>query len=175
MCVFFTFDHIDYTRCVPIHFRKIKYTIDTGLLLGELAHKQNNVMMKGACGAVWLTENPAAFRKWMIAGTEQAQLMKEFVTKLLTRCPRETLPHEEGFSTQKAFKQQVLFLIQTINHRGNQFLENTDQLLNLNMQNVMDESVIETVRSVKLLDKDQYRNNQKISNFGLYLYHSQPY
>ena len=32
--------------------------------------------MKGSGGAVGLTENPSAFRKWMVAGPEQAQLLE---------------------------------------------------------------------------------------------------
>ena len=34
--------------------------------------------MKGSGGAVGLTENPSAFRKWMVTGPEQARLLKEF-------------------------------------------------------------------------------------------------
>ena len=47
----------------------------------DQAHEQNNLIVKGSDGAVGLTENPAAFRKWMIAGPEQARLMEEFVTQ----------------------------------------------------------------------------------------------
>ena len=38
----------------------------------DQAHEQNNLVVKGSGGAVGLTENPAAFRKWMIAKPEQA-------------------------------------------------------------------------------------------------------
>ena len=40
----------------------------------DQAHEQNNELVKGSGGAVELTENPLAFRKWMVAGPEQAQL-----------------------------------------------------------------------------------------------------
>ncbi len=36
------------------------------------AHEQNNMMVNSCSGVVGLTENPAAFRKWRIAGPEQA-------------------------------------------------------------------------------------------------------
>ena len=39
-------------------------------------HEQNNEVVKGSGDAIGLTENPAAFRKWMVAGTEQARLLK---------------------------------------------------------------------------------------------------
>ena len=42
----------------------------------DQAHEQNNELVKGSGGVVGLTENPSAFRKWMIAGPEQARLLK---------------------------------------------------------------------------------------------------
>lgn len=44
----------------------------------DQAHEQNSEVVKGSGGAVGLTENPSAFRKWMVAGPEQARLLKEF-------------------------------------------------------------------------------------------------
>jgi hypothetical protein len=41
----------------------------------DQAHEQNNEVVMGAVG---LTENPSAFRKWMVAGPEKARLLKEF-------------------------------------------------------------------------------------------------
>lgn len=102
--------------------------------------------------------------------------MEEFVTQYSPDIQEKHYHHEEGFSTQKAFKEQVLSLIQTINDMGNPFLESTDELLSLDMQNVMDESVRDTVRSVELLGKDRYMQQlPKISNCGLYSLYSQSY
>ncbi len=44
----------------------------------DQAHEQNNETVKGPGGAVGLTENPAAFGRWMVAGPEQARLLQEF-------------------------------------------------------------------------------------------------
>ena len=38
----------------------------------DQAHEQNNLIVKGSGGAVGLTENPSAFKRWMIA---QARLL----------------------------------------------------------------------------------------------------
>ena len=35
-------------------------------------------MVKGDGGAVWLTENPAALRRWMISGPDVVGLIAEF-------------------------------------------------------------------------------------------------
>ena len=44
----------------------------------DQAHEQNNKIVKLAGGAIGLTENPSAFRKWMVSKSEQALLLKEF-------------------------------------------------------------------------------------------------
>ena len=36
----------------------------------DQAHEQNNGMVKGDGGAVGLTKNPSALRRWMISGSD---------------------------------------------------------------------------------------------------------
>lgn len=64
--------------------------------------------------------------------------------------------HKEGLSTQKTFK-QVLALVETIQDMGNPFLYDTSELLSLDKHHVIDESVVDTIRSIEALGKDQYR------------------
>ncbi len=54
----------------------------------DQAHEQNNACVKGDGGAVGLTENPAALRRWMIAGPEVVRVISEFESSLL-RARRE--------------------------------------------------------------------------------------
>ena len=44
----------------------------------DQAHKQLNALIKGGGGAVGLTENPAALKRWMIAGPEICRMIGEF-------------------------------------------------------------------------------------------------
>ena len=118
--------------------------------------RQNNALIKGSGGAIGLTENPSTFRKWVIAGPEQAQLIVEFERQYLREIQETHLHHEEGPSAQKTFKQQVLAFIEAVNDLGNSFLDDSSELLALDTQNVIDESVIETVRTVESLGKEQY-------------------
>ena len=112
--------------------------------------------MKGSGGAIELTENPVAFRKWMISGSEQARLLKKFEGN---HCEPKELEcgyhHEEGFSTQKSFKEQVVNLTDVINGMENPFLEDTDELLALDARNILDEPVVNNVREVCNLGKLQ--------------------
>ncbi len=52
-------------------------------MLIDQAHEQNNAVVKGSGGAVGLTQNPSAFRKWLLAGLEQARLIEEFEKQFL--------------------------------------------------------------------------------------------
>lgn len=117
----------------------------------DQAHEQNNELVKGSGGTVGLTDNPSAFRKWMIAGPEQARLLKEFEKKFMSN-----VHHEEGFCTQKTFHEQAKNLVQAISEMGNPFLDATPELLVLDTRNITDESVVTTVRSVEALGKEQY-------------------
>ena len=48
----------------------------------DQAHEQNNACVKGDRGAVGLTQNPTALRRWMVSGPEMARLIEEFHTSL---------------------------------------------------------------------------------------------
>ena len=176
---FFALDHHNYARWIPIHIRDME-SLPTSILnefqeLGhwvinkttnrfsampiDQAHEQNNALVKGSGGAIGLTENPVAFRKWMVSGSEQARLLMEFEDDCSEpkelECARG-FHHEEGFSMQKSFKEQVVSLIDVINEMGNPFLEDTDELLALDTRNILDQSVVNTVREVCDLGKLQY-------------------
>ena len=101
----------------------------------DQAHEQNNDLVKGSGGAVGLTENPSAFKKWMIAGPEQARLLKEFEQEYISEEDKKQQHHEEGLSTQKIFKGQALTLVTTISGMSNPFLDDTPELLTTDTRN----------------------------------------
>ena len=95
---FFALDHHNYACWISVHIRDME-SIPAPILQEfeehshwvfrktmnrfstipiEQAHEQNNEVVKGSGDAIGLTEYPSAFRKWMVAGPEQARLLKEF-------------------------------------------------------------------------------------------------
>ncbi len=56
---------------------------------------------------VGLTENPSAFRRWMVAGPKQAHLLQEFKSQFMDNANHNCLQHEESCSTQTTFTRQV--------------------------------------------------------------------
>ena len=64
------------------------------------AHEQVDAVVKDEGGAVGLTENPAALRRWMVAGPELARTFKEFEEVISTS---ESQNHENNPAIQSAF------------------------------------------------------------------------
>ena len=172
---FFALDHHNYARWIPIHIRDmeslppfifkefeehghwvIQKTMNRFSLMPiDQAHEQNNEVVKGSGGAVGLTENPSAFRKWMVSGPEQARLLKE-LKEFEEQDSTCGYHHEEGLSTQRTFKEQAVSLAEVMSEMGNPFLDGSEELLALDTRNVLNESVVNTVRTVYSLGKDQY-------------------
>ena len=96
----------------------------------DQAHENNNEIVKGSGGAIGLTENPSAFRKWMLAGPEQARILQEFEANKTRRIDTDS-HHEESLASQQSFKEQVSSLTETISGMGNPFMNDTAELLKL--------------------------------------------
>ncbi len=178
---FFALDHQNYARWIPVHIRDMeslpasiqeefegngnwvisKTTNRFSSIPIDQAHEQNNELVKGSGGAVGLTENPSAFKKWMIAGPEQARFITEFEREYMHATEENNHHHEEDLSTQKTFKEQSLGLAQIICDMSNPFLDDGPELLALDSRNVIDSSVAETIRTIEALGKKQYDSYNK--------------
>ena len=44
----------------------------------DLAHEQANAVIKGDGGAIGLTDDPSALRRWMVAGPEASHLVSQY-------------------------------------------------------------------------------------------------
>ena len=178
---FFTLDHANYARWMPIHIRDMKCL--PGPVQDDLkkcwviskssnkfssipidqAHEQNKVSVKGSGGAVGLTESPVAFRRWMVAGPEAARLLQYFESQLQgdPNVDEKNEHHEQGLSTQKVFQSQVKDLVNTISEMGNPFQDDCPELLALDPRNCADASVVATVHTVQEIGICQYKKYVK--------------
>ncbi|KAK0056414.1 hypothetical protein Bpfe_014194 [Biomphalaria pfeifferi] len=95
------------------------------------AHEQNNVIIKGEGGAVGLTENPSALRRWMIGGPELSFEIKR-----------------SKESDQENFKAAVCRLMDVIQETGNPFLEKSAELVTLHNNNIVDAAVHKTLSNI---------------------------
>ena len=83
--LFFALDHVNYSRWVPVHIRDMKCLPGSirdefenqghwvlpkinnkfSAIPNDQAHEQENCLVKVSGGCIGLTENPAAFRRWI--------------------------------------------------------------------------------------------------------------
>ena len=141
---FFAPDHTNYARWIPIHLRgmvslEIKHPdVFAQFLAGNFAvkkttralydtsidqaHEQNNATVKGDGGAVGLTENPAALRRWMVSGREMSRVIREFQASAEKKNHRTgILHHEQTKHAQMAFVRDVKSLHCAMGEMGNPF------------------------------------------------------
>lgn len=179
---FFALDHTNYARWLPIHIRDMRslpesiqghmktcWIISKSLnkfssIPIDQAHEQNNAIVKGIGGAIGLTENPVAFRRWMVAGPEMARLLQEFEDHFMD-CnhggEQHNEHHEQGPATQKNFQRNVKNLVTTISEMGNPFSDECSELVVLDTRNCADDSVVDTINTIEELGLRQYKKYVK--------------
>ena len=141
---FFALDHTNYARWIPVHLRdmaelankhpdvftefsnghftvqKTKRTFSAIPL--DQAHVQNNAYVKGDVGAIGLTDNATALRRWMVAGPEVARVIVEFEDfNMHPRNQEETRHHDETPSVQNTFDRDVRSLVAVIEDDSQDF------------------------------------------------------
>ena len=108
----------------------------------DQAHKQNNAIVKGNCGAVGLAENASALQHWMVSGPEMARIIEEFqasTDKVGTAI--DTGNQEESTPVQITIAQDVQSLTDIIEQMGNPFTENISDLIILDTRDIADPTI----------------------------------
>ncbi len=176
----FALDQNNYARWLPIHIRDMMVLehkhpavfaeFQAGKFVAQKSshvfscialdqnHEQENEVIKGEGGAVGLTENPAALRRWMIAGPEIARIVKEFEATFLVQESSDVRHHEQVPSVQRNFAKDVESLVNIIEDLGNPFLEDSRELLVLDTKEIMPECVIKSVMSAGQVGQSQYES-----------------
>ena len=175
MGFFFVLDHYNYARWGAVHVRDMKALADGCELKNhwvasktrhrfsniprDQVHEQENAKVKGKGSAIHLTENPTAFRRWMICGPEIAKVLEEFETQYGSAGENNAAGthHTDGQSLQNAFHQQTHNLLDIFIQHGNPFEDDGPELIVLDTRNCADQAVVDTVRSMQNLGTKQYQ------------------
>ena len=178
---FFANNNVNYARWIPIHFRDMmsleqqhpdvarefhkgnfvihKSRREYSALAIDQAHEQNNAVIKGDGGAIGLTEDPSALRRWMVAGPEVSRLVAGYEAmsgmKDATYSSRQ---HEQTLSAQKSFFENVKSLSAVMQEMGNPFHEESADLLVLDTKNIADPSRSEMVATHHQRGKEQFQS-----------------
>ena len=171
----FAMDHSNYARWLSVHYRDMcvlpsthpsvykhltngsfvvhKTTRLFSAIALDHAHEQVNAVVKGEGGAVGLTENPGALRRWMVAGPELSRMVQEFEGNFSTE---EYVHHEQKLGIQNAFSKDVLNTVYSFEELGNPFLEEGENLMAIHSKDIMDDAVVETVRDARKIGEEQF-------------------
>ena len=93
--------------------------------------------MKGDGGAVGLTEDPAALRRWMVSGPEISRLVSQFEDGSCRRRNADDKHHDDSDSMQRDFLTKVKRLKDVIEDYGNPFLEESGDIYKLDSKDVV--------------------------------------
>lgn len=107
-------------------------------------------------GAIGLTNNPSALRRWTIGGPEIARITTEFEKHLKTEenFQISSLHHEQIPKVQKDFDS----LVKVFKDIGTPFLEHNQDLLVIDTKNIMDFEVAESVKNIHAIGAKQFQD-----------------
>ena len=171
----FALDHTHYARCLSVHLRDMGTLDEThpalyaefckGPFVGQKSkkafsmlaldqmHEQLIATLKADGGIIGVTENANAMRRHLVAGPELSRIIEEF--EMNSKAP-DTKHHEQYLQFQRTFRQNVEDLVQAMEETGNQFLEDSGQLIQLDTSIVMSEEVSRSVMNAEAIGWDQY-------------------
>ncbi|KAL8597465.1 hypothetical protein ACOMHN_047692 [Nucella lapillus] len=114
----------------------------------DQAHEQCNTLVKGEGGAVGLTNNINALKRWMIAGPEICRIVQDFEEQMTTTTILSLNHHDQLPSVQTTFLKEVRALTETFVELGNPFAEDSGYLIALDTKDIMPQEVVQTVYSI---------------------------
>ena len=140
------------------HFVVHKTTNKFSAMAIDQCHEQNNAIVKGSGGAIGLTGNPGALRRWMVAGPEIARITTEF-EDVAIKVPEQhsnSKHHEQKPAVQTRFLKEAQTLVVVLEETGNHFLEHSEDLLVIDTRDIVQSEIANTVRVIDTLGEEQY-------------------
>ena len=125
----------------------------------DQAPEQNNAVIKGDGGAIGLTEDPGALRRWMVAGPEVSRLVAGYeAVSGVKDATTSSRHHAQTLSTQRSFLQNVEALFTVLKEMGNPFQEESADLLVLDTKNIADPALAKMVGTHHQRGKEQFKS-----------------
>ena len=121
----------------------------------DQAHEQNNKIIKGDGGAIGLTEDPSALRRWMVAGPEISRILEQLEDSY-GGVRADTQHHEETEANQKHFLEHVRQMTNAMEEQGNPFMEDTKDLIVLDTKEIMGVEVSQSHKQLLNIGREQF-------------------
>lgn len=173
----FALNHHNYARWLPIHIRtmiNLPVDIKSHFLAGRFSvqktnrkfsrigldhnHEQLNSTIKGVGGAIGLTGSDASLKRWVVTGPEISRLLEEFeTTNEELDAPSSTKEHHDANKTsQKNFREDINKLVKAFNEFGNPFEDNSQDLVSIGTNIIMDKANTENLFKVESAGEQQF-------------------
>ena len=111
-----------------------------------------------AMGAIGVTEDPSALRRWMVAGPQVSNLVAQYIAASEAKeGDKQTNDHEQTERAQNVFLENVDRLFQNLIDMGNPFQEDSSDQLSLDTKDIAHPSVVEMVSSHYEKGKDRFQ------------------
>ena len=105
-----------------------------------------NTVIKAVGGAIGVTEDPSALRRWMVAGPEVSQLVAQYeIASEAKDTVVHTNHHEQTPKVQQVFNERVHKLLQVFTYMGNLFKEESRDLCSLDLNDIAHPSAAELI------------------------------
>ena len=181
---FFANNNVHYARWLPIHYRDMvtlgqkhpqlaqefqsgnfvvhKSSRQFSAMAIDQAHEQANAVIKADGGAIGVTEDPSALRRWMIAGPEVSHLVSQYEAACGAKeGTKHTSHHEETEREQRGFLEKVEKLSQAMKDMGNPFQEESQDLLSLDTKDIAHPTAAELIGTHLEKGKDSFQKFMK--------------
>ncbi|KAJ8353458.1 hypothetical protein SKAU_G00210250 [Synaphobranchus kaupii] len=169
---FFANNNVNYARWLPVHLRDMltlhqihpelalefhngrfvvhKSSWEFSAMAIDQAHEQANALIKGDGGAVSVTEDSSALRRWMVAGPEVSHLVAQYEAASEAKdASKHIRHHEQTEQVQRVFFEKADRLYKAMNDMGNPFQEETGDLLTLDTKDIAHPSAAEMQKVLK--------------------------
>ena len=120
------------------------------------AHEQVNAIIKGEGGAVGLTENPAALRRWMVAGPELSRMVQEF-ERVHPRQQRSEATMKQKPAVQSTFSKDVVNTMSYFEELGNPFQDESENLMAIHTKDIKDDAAVNTIQNTSRIGEKQFQ------------------
>ena len=134
-------------------FEKGKFVVhkssrDFSAMAIDQAHEQANGVIKADGGAIGVTEDPSALRRWMISGPQVSHLVEQYeAASEAKEATEQTTHHELTPRAQRDFLDKVKKLSKAMRDLGNPFQEESQDLLSLDTKDIAHPSAAELINT----------------------------
>lgn len=165
---FFANNNVNYARWLPVHLRDMlsleekhpaiatefsngKFVVhksgrDFSALAIDQAHEQANAIIKGDGGAIGITEDESALRRWMLSGPEVCYIKAQYEALSEQKDANESTQHHEQTRTfQTSFLDKVNNLYSVMTEMGNPYMDESKELVTLDTKHVAHPTAAEMV------------------------------